>query len=184
MKNLLVCAATALVAVTTWALPASATTYTGGAGTQSDPDWSVTVGTGISLDEVLLYTGSTTPAGPSNQGYTTGSGHLLDWITNTAGFTGASLVTAGQVTTMNFTGTDADLFGVHFGCGNSGPCELVWLFSGDTTFTVNSLQGFSNISAFNDPTVTPLPAALPLFAGGLGLLGFISRRKKKTSSAA
>jgi F420-0:gamma-glutamyl ligase-like protein len=27
--------------------------------------------------------------------------------------------------------------------------------------------------------VTPLPAALPLFASGLGVLGFIARRKKK-----
>jgi hypothetical protein len=162
--------------------PAHATTYTGGLGTQSDPDWSVTVGPGISLVESILYTGSTTPAGPANQGYTTGSGHLLDWIQNTAGFSGAGLVTNGQVTGMSFTVTDADLFGVHFGCGNSGPCELVWLFSGDTTFTVNSLHGFSNISAFNDPTATPLPGALPLFAGGLGMVGFLARRRKRAAA--
>jgi hypothetical protein len=26
---------------------------------------------------------------------------------------------------------------------------------------------------------TPIPAALPLFAGGLGLMGFLSRRRKR-----
>jgi hypothetical protein len=187
MRNAMRWSAVAFVTAVVCAAPASASpvTYTGGAGTQSNPDWSVTVESGISLDEAILYTGSTTPAGPSNDGYTIGSGHLLDWITNTAGFTGATLVSGGQVSSMSFTDTDADLFGVHFGCGNSGPCELVWLFSGDTTFTVNSLSGFSNISAFNDPlATTPLPAALPLFAAGLSAMGLLGwRRKRKTAAA-
>jgi hypothetical protein len=30
---------------------------------------------------------------------------------------------------------------------------------------------------------TPLPAALPLFAGGLGVLGFLARRRKKKASS-
>ena len=33
-------------------------------------------------------------------------------------------------------------------------------------------------------SATPLPAALPLFAGGLGLLGLFGRRKKQKASAA
>jgi hypothetical protein len=162
---------------------AHATTYTGGGGTQTDPAWSVTVDPGITLVEDLLFTGATTPPGPSNQGYDSQSGHLLDWIKNTAGFATAGLVANGQVTTMSFTGTDADLFAVHFGCGGTKDCELVWLFSGDTTFTVNSLNGFSNISAF-DPTTTPLPATLPLFAGGLGFVGYLARRRKQSGKRA
>jgi PEP-CTERM motif len=31
------------------------------------------------------------------------------------------------------------------------------------------------------PAATPLPATLPLFAGGLGLLGFFGRRKRKSA---
>ena len=165
---------------------ASAVTYTGGGGTQTDPTWSVTVDSGISLVESVLYNDSTTPAGPANQGYNAGSGHILDWIVNTAGFTGAGLVTNGQITTTSFTDLTADLFGVHFGCGRGGPCELVWLFSGNTTFTVNALNGFSNISAFSDvtPSPTPLPAALPLFASALGVVGLLARRRKQKAALA
>ena len=32
--------------------------------------------------------------------------------------------------------------------------------------------------------VTPLPAALPMFAGGLGLVGFLARRKKRKAATA
>jgi hypothetical protein len=33
-----------------------------------------------------------------------------------------------------------------------------------------------------DPTPTPLPATLPLFAGGLGLTGMMGRRRKKQAA--
>jgi hypothetical protein len=36
----------------------------------------------------------------------------------------------------------------------------------------------------NAPTLTPIPAALPMFAGGLGLVGFLARRKKRKALAA
>ena len=173
-------AGAALAAALGVSSPACAVTYTGGGGTQADPSWSVTVDPGITLIESVLYTDLTSPSGPANQGYTSGTGHILDWIQNTADFTDAGLVSQGQVTSMSFTGTTADLFGVHFGCGSSGPCELIWLFSGDTTFTVNTLHGFSNISAFSDAAATPLPGGLPLFATGLcalGLLGWLRKKK-------
>jgi hypothetical protein len=44
-----------------------------------------------------------------------------------------------------------------------------------TAFT--SLIGFGNVSAFSDPAATPAPAALPLFATGLGALGLLGWRR-------
>ena len=32
--------------------------------------------------------------------------------------------------------------------------------------------------------ITPIPASLPLFAGGLGLIGLLSRRRKQKAAAA
>jgi hypothetical protein len=34
------------------------------------------------------------------------------------------------------------------------------------------------------PSATPLPATLPLFAGGLGFVGYLTRRKKRTQAIA
>jgi hypothetical protein len=38
------------------------------------------------------------------------------------------------------------------------------------------------ITADFAPTATPLPAALPLFAGGLGMIGLLGRRKKRKTA--
>jgi hypothetical protein len=37
--------------------------------------------------------------------------------------------------------------------------------------------------AFNEITATPLPATLPLFAGGLGFVGYLTQRKKRKAAA-
>jgi hypothetical protein len=51
-------------------------------------------------------------------------------------------------------------------------------FTGDQELLVNN---FTLNSDVDSPPVasTPLPAALPLFAGGLGLIGMVGRRKKR-----
>ena len=56
------------------------------------------------------------------------------------------------------------------------------LVNWDGTKTITILFRGSGSNVY---TATPLPAALPLFAGGLGLLGiFSTRRRKRKASAA
>jgi hypothetical protein len=56
-------------------------------------------------------------------------------------------------------------------------------------FTAGSYDVYMELFSDEDPhnvislTSTPLPAALPLVAGGLGLLGMFSRRRKQKASA-
>lgn len=50
------------------------------------------------------------------------------------------------------------------------------------TFTDDKTSAFE--FQLGIPTATPLPAALPLFAGGLGAMGLLSRRKKRKAVAA
>jgi hypothetical protein len=47
------------------------------------------------------------------------------------------------------------------------------------TFGRNGIQSNEEDFTFNTVSSTPLPAALPLFAGGLGMIGLIGRRKKR-----
>jgi hypothetical protein len=42
----------------------------------------------------------------------------------------------------------------------------------------------SSVAGYATPSATPLPAALPLFAGGLGMVGFLARRRKRNALAA
>jgi hypothetical protein len=58
----------------------------------------------------------------------------------------------------------------------------------DGIFFQNSLTFFDTLGAFRvlgDETTaaTPLPAALPLFTGGLGVIGLIARRRKQRQAA-
>lgn len=50
------------------------------------------------------------------------------------------------------------------------------IFCGDRTITGGSLNEV--------PAATPLPATLPLFAGGLGLVGYLTGRKKRKAGQA
>jgi hypothetical protein len=41
-----------------------------------------------------------------------------------------------------------------------------------------------NDFSLNTPSATPLPATLPLFAGGLGFVGYFAKRRKQKALAA
>jgi hypothetical protein len=47
-----------------------------------------------------------------------------------------------------------------------------------------NLTGNSSVFAQSDATAVPLPAALPLFGGGLALLGYLGRRRRKPMAQA
>jgi hypothetical protein len=42
----------------------------------------------------------------------------------------------------------------------------------------------SSVTGYATPNATPLPATLPLFAGGLGMIGLLSGRRKRKNAAA
>jgi hypothetical protein len=58
-------------------------------------------------------------------------------------------------------------------CGAGQTCS-----DNDTSTDPTYAVGFSPVAA------TPLPAALPLFAGGLGVMGLLGRRRKRKKAAA
>jgi hypothetical protein len=67
--------------------------------------------------------------------------------------------------------------------GNYGGYYLLDANSDPSGVLSGAVPGF-NFSITEETSTTPLPAALPLFAGGLGLMGLLARRKKRKSSAA
>ena len=131
-------------------------------------DSSDSLGQGSATDQILLIefqantlSGNTLGLNPSTT--------LFNLYDNTTGvfLQGGQADTEtldGWLSTFAILGTD-QLQGIWIGEGLTG---------GDTgadSLTVNSL------------TVTPLPAALPLFATGLGALGLLGRRRKRKAQA-
>jgi hypothetical protein len=115
---------------------------------------------------------------------------------------GYSLITANsfspEVTSGSFSPgsnfTSLELF-IQSDTGTPHPDQFVMIFPGVSSFTWSLVSGGTNkVSEADlygvdpvvygvDPVVTPLPAALPLFAGGLGLVGILARRRNKYAVA-
>jgi hypothetical protein len=107
---------------------------------------------------------------------------------------GAGVISWLEVNRPNFGGTESYavfLNGAPLGTflGTAGPFTLVTtpaallgsntlLFQGLTT--TDSTVFIDEVSA---TAATPLPAALPLFAGGLGVLGLLAQRRKRKRNA-
>jgi hypothetical protein len=69
--------------------------------------------------------------------------------------------------------------------------SFLWTNSGSNTSAILSLVDANTGYGWNDFAVTdialsqtPLPAALPLFASGLGVMDFLARRRKRKNAAA
>ena len=81
----------------------------------------------------------------------------------------------GGINQTTVFGFDLDLLGITAGA----------IVAGNVFFTINgNTPDIAEIAAIDSgTTVVPLPAALPLFAGGLGLLGLIGWRRKRVATA-
>jgi hypothetical protein len=87
-----------------------------------------------------------------------------------------------NLTIENFTGTGTFI---------SGPTEHDVPFS--LAYTAGSYDVYIELTSDPDPdnsisltgvSTTPLPATLPLFAGGLGFVGYLARRRKQSGKQA
>lgn len=107
----------------------------------------------------------------------------FDAVAHGSSVTGGFTVTSKQITGGNFyaynnLSSPYDWELGFFGAGGVNP-GVTWLS------TPNGETG--TVDAYNPPTfvaATPLPAALPLFAGGIGVIGLLGRRKKRKNAAA
>jgi hypothetical protein len=115
---------------------------------------------------------------PGNQSPST----IDSWLSSKLGLPTATTVSSCDSCTVvnngtTFASSPADVFAIHFGQN-----ELVFEYGSNiTSFSINlgQEQGLSNVRSFEVPTATPLPAALPMFLGGLGMVGFLARRRKR-----
>jgi hypothetical protein len=86
----------------------------------------------------------------------------------------------GNSGTWTYSGTAANVFGIHFGN------NFIALLFADalTAFSITGLpNGVSNIYAYN-VTATPIPAALLLFGSGLGIIGFFDWLRRRRMAVA
>jgi hypothetical protein len=145
------------------------------------------VGTIAALGSVVLIPGVSNDGGV-HSGFWTVTGSILDTSDfgpsdNTTPFQLTALFSAQSAGTGIFTpatsvqassNDGAVTLGINFlggGPQSDGPC--------------NDCYGPRVIATINtDTTVTPLPAALPLFATGLGAIGLLGWRRKRKNAAA
>jgi hypothetical protein len=152
---------------------------------QIGPVFTFTIGSAIEGDTVS----ETTSHNATNIGFTSGGEVLINGHDTVAGRLTTSSVDvpvsspvtiALMVTVGAFGGGEATGDFLH-----SFDFPLADIFTLPDGFTVNDPDMFIVNNDFVSPTAaTPLPAALPLFASGLGALGLLGwRRKRKTAAA-
>jgi hypothetical protein len=145
-------------------------------------NWTALVDPGVTLSLALCCTL------PDNQG----DGSVKNFV-NTAFNTSFSANVGKQDSLsgfgVNWTGPSADIFAIHFG-GKGGGNELLIDLSGNTSTFSFSMTGtkheLSSIQGFGNGSVSqaPLPAALPLFASGLGGIALVAWARRKWKKAA
>ena len=151
------------------------TNYLAAGGINNSVPGSVTATYGSAQTSLTLLWGTVDgEAGPRNAITTTSGGDVI---------TGAEILAACGTTTC----------GDGFGHTLSGAYDVYVTISGLSSFTSATFTDSAAAAFEFDLAVplgggtaggTPLPAALPLFAGGLGMLGLLARRRKQKKTAA
>jgi hypothetical protein len=104
------------------------------------------------------------------------SGVITAWLVQTSSGSTLSMATSGS-------GSGPD------NVGNCGvvPCSGIVVSSNENFITNNSGKLAEELGSRGvwsvDTSNTPLPAALPLFASGLGVMGFLAKRRKRKNAA-
>jgi hypothetical protein len=122
-----------------------------------------------------------------------GTGPETVTYNNTAGTTTFSILwgTPDSYNNLELIGSLGDTFNITgstlaASAGIQPSTSFDWVTFTITGETLASVQLSDNGTAafeYADVTFTPLPAALPLFAGGLGMIGLLGRRRKRKGAA-
>jgi hypothetical protein len=92
------------------------------------------------------------------------------WVSNSASISGGVGGTGWTLESGTWAGLLANVTTFEI------PIELI---TNDQSSPWTDIEGVDNVVLSNNVSQTPLPAALPLFAGGLGMVGFLARRKQR-----
>jgi hypothetical protein len=122
--------------------------------------------------------------------FTLGTNFLFTTDTAAGGATASGSTGAGIVpflfATNNGSGSPS-IVARNGGAIASGLRMAFYLVGGDTAFAMFDDGGAGPDADFDDMFIkiqaVPIPAALPLFAGGLGMLGWLARRRKRSQLA-
>ena len=148
------------------------TTFTVGVPDMISNFITVSVGSGTWSATNSPLTATFTFTEPTPNGTTTDSGTITGAQVNGSSASGTLTITwPSQPVEFDFadgTKLDVTLGNLSESCGSN---NCLGTYNMSATFDV-----------LNGPvTATPLPAALPLFAGGLGFVGYLARRRKRSS---
>jgi hypothetical protein len=154
-----------------------------GLGIQDSNSINISDMTGGTLYVLVTFSGISVPVG-SPLGFL--SSFTLNSVTGPASVSMFTYVDSGNSTLPTNTGSIAGTLIGSSGVLTSGPttAQIAGAAITGSLYSVTEeykivATGASYTNATIDVQTTPLPAALPLFAGGLGVIGLLARRSKK-----
>ena len=166
--------------------------YSGTLGADSVSGSGTLFGTDLGSGTFFLTSGSGTSTEAGNLTLMT-AGTYTNLLAPTDNLTSDNLLTPGSNPTLSdfgivFSGSSLPSNSQFFNIWGNGPNNYTYFnnYSGPFPAINLTLDSFTitNVGEGTDLVATPLPAALPLFAGGLGVIGLLARRKKRKAPAA